>query len=598
MTTTRSHRYPGVRPFETHEKHLFFGRKRDIEELHNLILLEKLVVLFGKSGYGKSSLLKAGILPLFTDPEESPDRRYIPLEVRFGAYVPGKSVSPLEAAINALSNIPKVEVFSFLAEMTPNLRLWHQFKLRQQGASPARYLLVFDQFEEFFSYPEKEQAAFRAEIAEILYEETPQDVRIAARHGTREQRELLAVPFDTKVVFSIRSDRLALLDGMKDKLPAILLKRYELGALDERQAREAVIAPAALPDPDDSRYISPPFQFAPDALDKMVSELSGKGGVNAGKIEAFQLQIVCSSIEKRVTEQNLATVTAADLPDFGHVYEDYYKDRIGELGEEERKPARRVLENGLLLVNPLTGEARRLSRDAGELAPALDVQPELLTHLERTYLIRRDVNSLGGYNYEISHDTLIAPMLKARREREAALEETRKREEQLEAERRTLEAEEKARAETERRIEAERLRNSALRGKRRAQVFASLAAIIAIAAIVFYVDLQAAKSETDEQKRQRLKAEIMHETDRFARFGQDARAFVKAGYPEIAAITLDSMFMIAAKLDGMHSAAEILDTAHMVPKLNPTQQYKAMGDSLLKICPEGKKVYLQNKLNR
>lgn len=568
MTTTRSHRYPGVRPFETHEKHLFFGRKRDIEELHNLILLEKLVVLFGKSGYGKSSLLKAGILPLFTDPEALPERQYRPLEVRFGAYVPGNSVSPVEAVTNALGNIPTEQEFSFLAEMTPQLRLWHWFKMRQQTESPARFLLVFDQFEEFFSYPEKDQAAFRAEIAEILYEETPQDVRVAARHGTREQRALLAVPFDVKVVFSIRSDRLALLDGMKDKLPAILLKRYELGALDERQAREAVIAPAALPDPDGSRFISPSFQFAPDALDKMVSELSGKGAANAGKIEAFQLQIVCSSIEKRVAEQNLATVTAADLPDFGHVYEDYYKDRIGELPEEERKPARRVLENGLLLVNPLTGEARRLSRDAGELAQALDVPPELLTHLERTYLIRRDVNSLGGYSYEISHDTLIAPMLKARREREAVLEATRKEEERREAERRTLEAEEKARAETERRMEAERLRNMAVRGKRRAWVFAFISGIIAIVAIGAMIALDRAKRIADEQRQQREKAEKELDIDRFARFRQNAQAFVKAGHPEIARFSLESMQLLAERHEELN------------------QEYEAMRDTLQKLYPQ------------
>ena len=556
--TTRSHRYPGVRPFETHEKHLFFGRKRDIEELHNLILLEKLVVLFGKSGYGKSSLLKAGILPLFTDPDESPDRQYIPLEVRFGAYVPGSSISPVEAVVNTLGSIPTEQEFSFLAEITPKLRLWHQFKMRQQSNNPARFLLIFDQFEEFFSYPEKEQAAFRAEIAEILYEETPQDVRVAARHATREQRALLAVAFDAKVVFSIRSDRLALLDGMKDKLPAILLKRFELGALDERQAREAVIAPAALPDLDGSRFISPSFQFAPDALDKMVTELSGKGAANTGKIEAFQLQIVCSSIEKRVAEQNLSTITAADLPDFGNVYEDYYKDRIGELPDEERKPARRVLENGLLLVNPLTGEARRLSRDAGELAQALDVPPELLTHLERTYLIRRDVNSLGGYNYEISHDTLIAPMLKARKEREAALEATRKEEERLESERRTLEAEERARTEMERRQEAERLRIKAVRGEQRARVFAFISGIIAIVAIVVFVAWYSIKRIADEEREKREELEREFDIDRFARYRRDAQAFVKAGHPEIARFSLESMKLLAERHEELNQPYEAM----------------------------------------
>ena len=48
------YRYPGVKPFEADEQALFFGRDRDIQDLCDLIRVEKLSVLFGKSGYGKS----------------------------------------------------------------------------------------------------------------------------------------------------------------------------------------------------------------------------------------------------------------------------------------------------------------------------------------------------------------------------------------------------------------------------------------------------------------------------------------------------------------------------------------------------------------
>ena len=183
----------------------------------------------------------------------------------------------------------------------------------------ARFLLIFDQFEEFFSYPEAEQAQFRAEMAELLYEEIPQDVRLAARAGTREQRAFLATPFDAKVVFSLRADRLSLLDGMKDRLPAILHKRYELKALDEQQAREAIVMPAALPAELMGAGAGAAFKYSEDALQKMLRELSGKDAASRGGIEAFQLQIVCASIEKRVNDGRLSTVTAADLPDFSTV---------------------------------------------------------------------------------------------------------------------------------------------------------------------------------------------------------------------------------------------------------------------------------------
>ena len=64
---TKYRRYPGVQPFKTEQADLFFGRDDDRERLLNLLLLEKLLVLFGKSGYGKSSLLNAGIIPDLDD---------------------------------------------------------------------------------------------------------------------------------------------------------------------------------------------------------------------------------------------------------------------------------------------------------------------------------------------------------------------------------------------------------------------------------------------------------------------------------------------------------------------------------------------------
>jgi len=57
------YRYPGSKPFEASEKNLFFGREDDIERLSESIQVEQLLVLYGKSGLGKSSLLNAGVLP-------------------------------------------------------------------------------------------------------------------------------------------------------------------------------------------------------------------------------------------------------------------------------------------------------------------------------------------------------------------------------------------------------------------------------------------------------------------------------------------------------------------------------------------------------
>ncbi|MCB0574552.1 MAG: hypothetical protein KDC61_08295, partial [Saprospiraceae bacterium] len=93
MAATKS-RYLGVQPFKTSDQDLFFGRNEDIENLHDFILLEKLVVLFGKSGYGKSSLLNAGIMPRLLDERQPPAFRFRPIEVRFTDYDEKHSIPP------------------------------------------------------------------------------------------------------------------------------------------------------------------------------------------------------------------------------------------------------------------------------------------------------------------------------------------------------------------------------------------------------------------------------------------------------------------------------------------------------------------------
>ena len=64
MTEITKFRYPGAKNFTTEQAHLFMGRDDDKEKLYQMIAARQIVVLYGKSGMGKSSLLNAGIIPL------------------------------------------------------------------------------------------------------------------------------------------------------------------------------------------------------------------------------------------------------------------------------------------------------------------------------------------------------------------------------------------------------------------------------------------------------------------------------------------------------------------------------------------------------
>ena len=55
--------FPGLRPFEADEDHLFFGREREIDDLLRRLRTTRLLAVVGTSGSGKSSLIRSGLIP-------------------------------------------------------------------------------------------------------------------------------------------------------------------------------------------------------------------------------------------------------------------------------------------------------------------------------------------------------------------------------------------------------------------------------------------------------------------------------------------------------------------------------------------------------
>ena len=62
-TDSRRNPYPGLRPFQYDETHLFFGRDEQRVELLHRLRHSRFLAIVGTSGSGKSSLVRAGLLP-------------------------------------------------------------------------------------------------------------------------------------------------------------------------------------------------------------------------------------------------------------------------------------------------------------------------------------------------------------------------------------------------------------------------------------------------------------------------------------------------------------------------------------------------------
>ncbi len=490
------YRYPGVLPFDREQSDRFFGRDEDIARFLSLLLQEKLCVLYGKSGYGKSSLLNAGIQPRLEAETAKGKRRYVAVPLRFLAAGGQKEDNlfeqfdfQLERAMVGAGLVPAPTTNDL-----PNT-LWGRFKRWQTDANTV-FILLFDQFEELFSYPSEQQQAFRQQLAELLYTEYPQFLEENEEQLPAAERARLAEKTNVHAVLAIRADRMSELDQLKDQLPAILHKRFELRALPQDSAEKALSLPAALP----GDFASPTFGFDAPATRKILDFLKD----TEGQIDPIQLQILAESFEERSISEKIRAFDTQNTGDLNAIIARYYSDKIATITDPaERLAVRRLCEEGLAQESdpPI-----RLSLHAAQIRQFYGIEQALLDSLVNTRLLRAEAGRGGGATYELPHDTLLGAVLEAKRKR---LEEEKVAEEAraaAELAQRVKEAEAKAAEEQRRAEEAERLKKDAEEGRRRARLFALLAGVVAIIAIIamvlaFQAQEQAKASEQIAQKR-------------------------------------------------------------------------------------------------
>lgn len=147
MTTTAQKRfnpYPGLRPFQKEERSLFFGREKHISEILRKLNTFRFVSIVGNSGSGKSSLVRAGILPSL---ENSEQKEWIICTMK-----PGKNA--LTGLCDGLKETFKVQLPDTvnLLNTLAKSRLGLVQALRYAIPQGKKLLLLIDQFEELFRF--------------------------------------------------------------------------------------------------------------------------------------------------------------------------------------------------------------------------------------------------------------------------------------------------------------------------------------------------------------------------------------------------------------------------------------------------------------
>lgn len=406
-------RYPGVKPFSKEEKVLFFGRDEDTSQLKKIIHIEPLSVLYGKSGLGKSSLLLAGIIP------ELEDEGYECHYLRFGSFNQ-YSDSPIFRLGDALGEASAE--FSTLDD-TLQQSVWVRLKTREMASSKPQ-VLIFDQFEELFTYAAEEVAKLEKALAQLLYMKPSPKIREQIEQDdSLSEKQIIALlkPLRVRVLIAIRSDRLSQLNRLSGSLPYILKQCYELKPLSRQGAEDAILLPAYHKDP---AFATPIFDYSDKALDAMLHFLT-EGGRD--QVEGFALQVVCQYAEHLVYtnkvdsyKNGIPIIEQEYLGDLQDIYTSYYNDLIAGIGTPKAQQKAHTLIEEVLIFEE---EERRISLDEAILTQSMGFSKELLNKLTDSHLLRVEVSSsTQGRTYEISHDSLINPILKAKEERKARIQ--------------------------------------------------------------------------------------------------------------------------------------------------------------------------------
>lgn len=374
--------YKGLQSYGEEDARIFFGRLQESMQLTNRVLANRLTILYGESGVGKSSLLCAGL------GQRMLTQRGL---LAVAAPEPGRPIianlhSSLLAAAQRIGLSP--ESGGSLTDLVRGV----------QRSLDGPVVLAIDQAEQFF----------------LVYEE---EERLEALGQL--QRFLNDRSLNLRFVIAIREDALGRMQPLEAILPDVLNVRYRVERLGREAAREAIEEPAAL-------YNA---RWEPELVQRLLYDLTDP---ESGGLGPPQLQINCERLYRETVSRSAQPPYVISLKLFESLGNttsllgDFLTETIQSLEPTQQPAARNLL--GALVSS--SGVKLRLT--LGELALFVDNTPaetaDILNVLVERSLVRRisrprllvdqppepaaaapgvPADDAGRDEFELSHDSLI-----------------------------------------------------------------------------------------------------------------------------------------------------------------------------------------------
>ena len=297
--------WPGLRAFTESDRDFFFGRERETAELLSIVKRAPVVVLYGQSGLGKTSLLQAGLFP------ELKKSDFVPFRLRFDHEEGAPSFAEqIKQALVSELDAAQVDV----PRPSPNETLWEYFHRRDVDFWGPRNrlctpVIVLDQFEEVFTVGQASDksaarvAQFAADLESVIEHRPPDSVR---ERLDAHPEEALAYDFQrqpVKFVLSLREDFLPQLDPWRSRMPSLLPNRFRLERMTATQALSVIEKGGReLVDAEVAREI---VDFVSSSQRKQATR-----SMERRDVEPALLSVVCEELNRRRLERNQPRITA------------------------------------------------------------------------------------------------------------------------------------------------------------------------------------------------------------------------------------------------------------------------------------------------
>jgi hypothetical protein len=463
----------GLASFTEETRAYFFGREEEVAELARRVQRKLLTLLFGQSGLGKTSILRAGLVPRLRG------QGYCPIYVRID--YGHDSPEPAEQIKQAIRlNARRSGEWTQVGVAVEGESLWEFLHHRDdvlldESGKPLIPLLIFDQFEEIFTLAQSDDfgraraARFVSELADLVENRPPKEFEAKLEEDESAAERFDFTRSDYRVLIALREDYLAPLEGLKKDIPSISQNRLRLAPMTGTQALAAVLEPGG-------KLVSEEVAAA------IVRFVAGGSELANAVVEPSLLSLICRELNDARIAQGRSEISL-DLLAGSHatILSNFYERALAD----QPPPVRQIIEDDLLTESGFrenVAEERLISRFA-EAGAA----PNTLALLVNRRLLRIE-ERLDVRRVELTHDVLCAVVKASRDQRQ----------------------EREAREATERLLAEQRERElAARRAAVRARQIAGACTVLAVAAIAaavfaYFSSQQTLRAEREAQQTRAL----------------------------------------------------------------------------------------------